>query len=86
MVKLIQVHLTVQSLEGTFEGDFDADQKLQEVLDKAFIDLDIKPAPGDTWELQYDGRCLDLQTTIEEQDIPDGATLALAPDEGGGGR
>ena len=45
-----QVHLTVETLDGSFEGDFGADQKLQNVIDKAFLSLDIKPAPDEKWE------------------------------------
>ena len=80
-----QVHLTVETLDGSFEGDFGADQKLQDVIDKAFLSLDIKPAPGEKWELQFEGTELDSQSTLADNKIPDGATLTLAPEEGGGG-
>ena len=81
-----EVRLIVQTLSGTAEDTFESDQKLQDVRDKAFLTLDIKPAPGDDWQLRYENVLLDLETTIEENDLPDGATLQLAPREGGGGR
>ena len=80
-----QVHLTVQTLSGSFEADFAADQKLQDVIDKAFLTFDIKPGSGEKWELQYENEGLDPQSTIADNKIPDGATLTLAPEEGGGG-
>ncbi len=80
-----QVHLTVETLDGSFEGDFGSDQKLQDVINKAFVSLDIKPAPGEKWELQFEGTELDSQSTIADNKIPDGATLTLAPEESGGG-
>ena len=79
------VHITVASLSGAYSDEFDIGQKLQDVIDKAFLSLDIKPAPGEDWQLSYEGRVLGPQTTIEEQKIPDGATLRLAVREGGGG-
>ena len=80
-----QVHLTVLTLSGPFEGDFESDQKLQDVVDKAFLTLDIKPTPGEVWQLRDGEVVLDLQTTIEEKDLADGTTLRLAPKEAGGG-
>ena len=80
-----QVHLTVETLDGSFEGDFETDQKLQDVIDKAFLSLDIKPAPGEKWELQFQNKELDPQSTIGDNKISDGATLTLAPEEAGGG-
>ena len=80
-----QIHLTVQTLSGTFEGDFEEDQKLQDVIDKAFLTLDIKPSPGDDYVLKYDDAELAPQQTIEQAKLPDGAVLFLAPSEGGGG-
>ena len=81
-----QLHLTVETLSGAFEGDFAADQKLQDVIDKAFLTLDIKPAPGEKWELQFENEELNPGSTIGDNKIPDGAVLTLAPEEGGGGR
>ena len=80
-----QLHLTVQTLSGAFEGEFEGDQKLQEVIDKVLLTLDIKPGPGEKWELKYGEVDLNPQSTIEEYKIPDGATLVFAPREGGGG-
>ena len=79
------IHLTVQTLSGTFEGDFEEDQKLQDVIDKAFLTLDIKPSPGDDYVLKYNDEELKPQETIDQYKIPDGAVLFLAPSEGGGG-
>ena len=81
-----KIHLIIQSLSGSFEGDFEPDQKLQDVIDKAFVALDIKPAPGDDWILTYDDVELSPQLTIADSKIPDKATLFLAPKEGGGGQ
>ena len=85
MAKPSQVHLTVQTLAGTFKGKFDTDQKLQDVIDKVLLSLDIKPAPGEDWRLQYGAAILDPQTTIEESQLPDGAELLYERREGGGG-
>ena len=86
MTKPRKVRLIVQTLSGTADDTFESDQKLEDVKDKAFLTLDIKPSPGDDWQLRYEDVVLDLQTTIEENDLPDGSTLQLAPREGGGGR
>ena len=80
-----QIHITVATLSGSHTDEFDVGQKLQDVIDKAFLSLDIKVGPGEEWQLWYNDRDLDPQTTIEEQKIPDGATLRLAAKEGGGG-
>ena len=79
------IHITVATLSGSHTDPFDIAQKLQDVIDKAFISLDIKITPGEEWQLRYNDRVLDLQATIEENKIPDGATLHLAPLENGGG-
>ena len=81
-----QVKITVATLSDSHTDTFDVGQKLQDVRDKAFLSLDIKVAPGEEWQLWYDDLQLNLQSTIEENKIPDGATLLLAPREGGGGR
>ena len=86
MNKATSVRLTVQTLSGSFSEEFGIDQKLQDVIEKAFLTLDIKPTPGDEWALRYENDVLDPQTTIASNKIPDGATLTLAPKEGGGGR
>lgn len=80
-----QVHLTVQTLDGSFEGDFETDQALQDVIDKTCVSLDIKPGPGEKWELQFQNKELDPQSTIGDSKIFDGASLTLAPEEAGGG-
>ena len=80
-----QLHLTVHTLSGTFEGDFESDQKHQDVIDKVLLSLDIKPAPGEEWELKYGEVDLHPKSTIEENKIPNGAILVYAPREGGGG-
>ncbi len=85
MVKPNPVHLTVQTLSGTFEGDFESDEKLQTVIEKVLLTLDIKPAPGEVWMLQYRGSTLDPQSTIEENKLPNGAVLIYERQEGGGG-
>lgn len=80
-----QVHLTVQTLSGTFEDKFNVNQKLQHVIDKTFAALHIKPASGEVWELRYNGQVLDPKLSIHDAGIPDKAVLKLAPHEGGGG-
>ena len=79
------VHIIVETLSGTFEGDFAPEQKFQDVIDKTFLTLDIKPAGGEVWELRYENEVIDPQTTIDQKKIPSGSTLTLAPKEGGGG-
>lgn len=79
------VHLTVQTLSGVFEGDFEEDQKLQDVIDETLQTLDIKPSPGDEYVLECNDVDLEPQQTIEQSHLPDGAVLFLAPCEGGGG-
>lgn len=85
MPNLTLVHLTVQTLDGEFKGEFEDDQKLADVIEKAFLTLDIKPAPGEVWQLRYGSVVLVSQTTIEENKLPDGAELQLTPRENGGG-
>jgi hypothetical protein len=80
-----QVHLTVQTLSGTFEDKFNVHQKLQHVIDKTFQELNIEPADGEVWELRFNNQVLDPNRTIQEAAIPDHAVLKLAPREGGGG-
>ena len=79
------IHVTVQTLAGTFKGEFEADQKLQDVIDKVLLTLDIKPAPGEDWRLHYGAQVLDPKTTIEENHLPDGVELLYERQEGGGG-
>jgi hypothetical protein len=81
-----EIHLVVQTLSGTFEGDFNIHQKLQQVVDTAFRALHIEPSPGDQWELRYRDTVLALDHSIQDAGLPDGAVLKLAPKEGGGGR
>lgn len=80
-----QVHLVVQSLSGSYEGTFNVHQKIQHVIDKAFEEIGIVPAPADVWELRYDEALLNPESSIEDAGIPDGATLLLSVVEGGGG-
>ena len=77
MAKPSQVHLIVQTLAGPFSDEFESDQKLQDVIEKVLLSLDIKPAPGEEWRLQYGTAVLDPQTTIEENQLPDGAKTHL---------
>ena len=84
MSKPEHITVTVASLSGSFDADFDVDQKLQDIIDKAFLTLDIKP-DGEEYSLYYKEMALDPNKTIEEQKIPDGATLMFATEEGGGG-
>ena len=79
-----QLHLTVQTLSGSFDGDFGVNQKLQDVIDKAFLSLDIKPNPDEKWELRLQDEVLNPQSTIADSKILD-LVLTLAPEEGGGG-
>jgi len=80
-----QIHLTIETLSGKFQHAFDPRTKLQEVVEETFRHLKIKPAPGDVWELQYNGTTLNLSLTIEEAHLPNNAVLTLATKEGGGG-
>ena len=80
-----KVDLTVQTLSGTYTDEFNVHQKLRHVEEKAFEHLGIVPAPGDEWQLSYQGTVLDLDLSIEDAHVPDHATLLLAVKEGGGG-
>lgn len=80
-----KITLNVQSLSGNFTDEFNLHQTLQHVMDKAFKELNIVPSPGEVWQLRYNNVVLTLGHTIEQADLPDGATLTLAPVEGGGG-
>src|SRR5690348_5725549 len=80
-----KVTLTVITLSGNYSDDFNVHQRLQHVVDKTFEELTITPAPGEQWVLRYNNVVLDLARTIGDAGIPDGATLELAPVEGGGG-
>ena len=80
-----KVHLTVITLSGNFEDDFNVHQTLQHVIDKAFTKLSIVPGPGEQWVLRYENAALSPSHTIAAANLPDGAVLELAPVEGGGG-
>lgn len=80
-----QLHFIVQTLSGSFDGDFEVSQKLQDVIDKTFLSLDIKPNPDEEWELRFENKVLDPQSTIADSKILDESTLMLATKEGGGG-
>jgi hypothetical protein len=80
-----KIHLTIETLSGKYQHAFNANDKLQKVVDDTFEHLKIKPAPGDVWQLQYNGATLTLSLTIAEAHIPDNAVLTLATKESGGG-
>jgi hypothetical protein len=80
-----KVHLTVITLSGNFDGDFNVHQTLQHVIDRAFEKLSIVPTPNEQWTLRYQNTVLSPGQTIEAANLPDGAVLELAPVEGGGG-
>lgn len=79
------VRLTVQTLSGNFTHEFNVHDHLKFVVDETFKHLHIVPAPGEVWELRYNGTVLNLDETIQQAHLPDGATLQLAPSESGGG-
>lgn len=80
-----KISLVVISLSGTYQDDFNVHQKLQHVFDAAFKELHIRPAAGEVWFLKYGDQTLDLASTIEQANLPEGANLMLAPREAGGG-
>jgi hypothetical protein len=80
-----RIHLIVQTLSGNFSRDFNTHTTLQRVVDRTFHHLHIVPAEGEVWELRYNDTVLNLQQTIEQAHLPNGAKLQLAPKEGGGG-
>jgi TUG ubiquitin-like domain len=80
-----KIHLTIETLSGKYEHAFNPHDKLQLVVDETLKHLKIKPAPGDIWQLQYNGATLTLSLTIMEAHIPNNAVLTLATKESGGG-
>src|SRR5439155_14188152 len=76
-----KVHLTIETLSGKYEHPFEPGDKLQDVVNATLEYLKIKPAPGDVWELQYNGVTLSLSLTINEAHLPDHAVLTLATKE-----
>jgi hypothetical protein len=80
-----KITLTVVTLSGTHEDEYNIHQKLEHVKDVTLRALGITPAPNEVWELTYNNVVLDLNATIEAAMLPDHARLSLAPREGGGG-
>lgn len=80
-----KIHLAIETLSGKYQHAFNPNDKLQQVVDDTLDHLKIKPAPGDVWQLQYNGVTLTLSLTISEAHIPDHAVLTLATQESGGG-
>jgi hypothetical protein len=77
--------LTVQTLSGTVEHQFNVHEKLQTVVDFTVAKLKLKLPPGEIWELRLGSNLLDLSQTIAQAGVPDHAVLKLAPRESGGG-
>jgi len=80
-----KIHLTIETLSGKYQHAFNPNDKLQKVVDDTLEHLKIKPAPGDIWQLQYNGATLTLSLTIHEAHLPNHAVLTLATKESGGG-
>ena len=80
-----KIHLTVQTLSGTYQHPFDADQTLQSVMEATWEHLHITPAPGEVWEVRLGDTLLDPSRTVEAAGLQDKAVLMLTPKDGGGG-
>ncbi len=79
------VTLTVTTLSGKLEHEYNVHQTLQHVVDFTVEKLKLQAAPGEVWELRLGSTLLDLTKTIAEAGIPNHAVLKLAPRERGGG-
>jgi hypothetical protein len=80
-----RVHLKIVTLSGNFSHEFNVHDRLQLVVDETLKHLHIIPAEGEVWILSLHDRDVDLKKTIEQEHIPNDATLKLAAKEGGGG-
>jgi hypothetical protein len=77
--------LTVQTLSGNLEHQYNIHQTLQHVVDFTVEKLKLALAPGEVWELRLGSTLLDLTKSIAEAGVPDHAVLKLAPHDSGGG-
>jgi len=82
-----QRDLTIQTLSGSVEHEFNIHQTLQHVVDFTIEKLKLHTTPDEVWELRLGSAVLNLTQTIEQAGVLDHSVLKLAPREkGGGGR
>jgi hypothetical protein len=77
--------LTVQTLSGKIEHEFNVHQTLQHVVDYTIDKLKLQTTPDEVWELRLGSTLLSLEQTIGQAGLLDHAVLKLAPREKGGG-
>jgi hypothetical protein len=79
------VTLTVQTLSGKIEHEFNVHETLQQIVDFTIAKLKLQVTPDEVWELRLGSALLTLTQTIAQAGIPDHSVLKLAPREKGGG-
>ena len=72
-----KVTLTIQSTSGSLTDEFNTNQPLHAVKRQAMARLEIDPSQADSYQLVHDNNMLDESQTLEDLNIPDGATLLL---------
>jgi hypothetical protein len=78
-----KITLTVSSLSGDYTHAFPESTKLEHVVKEAIREI---PLTGEgPWILEFDGKELNQEQTIEQAELKDGDVLTLNPEEGGGG-
>lgn len=77
-----KVKLTISTLSGDYPHDFPPHQKLQVVVEQTIAQLKLEGEGP--WVLEYAGKELSLEETIEQAGLKSGDVLTLSPEEGGG--
>lgn len=71
------IHLTISSANGDWEDDFQKNQPVHAVKNRAMAHLQMDPSQADQFIITYNGQTLDESKKLDELNIPDGATLIL---------
>ncbi len=75
MVTDLKITLKIATPAGLFEGTFDANAKVHDVI--AVVVKEKRLPEGDKYELARDGESLDFDKTLSSLDIKDGTVLDL---------
>ncbi|MXV79777.1 MAG: hypothetical protein F4X58_12650 [Chloroflexi bacterium] len=75
MVTDLKITLKIATPAGPFEGTFDAETKVHDVI--AFVVKEKRLAKEDEYELARDGESLDPDKALSTLDIKDGDVLDL---------
>jgi hypothetical protein len=74
-----QITLTIRTVEGEQWTDrFNIHETIGNLVRRSLAHFAIQPPPGVVYHLLYQGRTLDDSKTIEQEGLPNGATLLLA--------